>query len=145
MWALTDRDGCTGTMNGGNKPRPATHTQTPASPQMTQHMENSKKSLHQFPPAIISSSFPATQQLCEKQAQSCEREQIIWIAIFVTMATMLSILRGHAESYSNSYRMPLSWKHQTLNNKWISEPYWHVVSRIEDGEAMPEYWLLKKT
>lgn len=36
-----DRDGCTDTTNRGNEPRPAKHTQTPASPQMTQHMEYS--------------------------------------------------------------------------------------------------------
>lgn len=34
-----DRDGCTDTMNREKEPRLAKHTQTPASPQMTQHME----------------------------------------------------------------------------------------------------------
>lgn len=53
--------------------------------------------------------------------QSCDSKWRIWISIFVTMATMLGILRRHAKSYRESYWESLCWKLLILCNNWLSE------------------------
>lgn len=90
-WVLTETG--TQTRNRSGEPRPAKHTEEPASPQMTWHMEFSwgrKKKKEKKSPALVSTSiissyFPVTQQLWEgekKSRQSCERKCSIWILCF---------------------------------------------------------------